>query len=1085
MATRSLGRLTLDLAVRLSEFVDGMSKAERETVDRTKKMSDAVDSFKSNLMDQLGGTQIGGVIDNLNGKLGGLKGGAGMAAAGLAGLAIGGAAVAIGSLSRLAIDTAKADAQLAILANRANTSVQNFQTLSVAAQGLGISTDQLGSMLADVQEKLGEFSATAGGEAKDFFEALKNNTKMTDEQIKQFGKTLQGKDGVEALQMIKDKLDELGASAQEQRFILESLGNDVGNLGVIFADGGAILNQYRDALEEAGVLKTQEAIEQSQLLAAQTQAVQQRYEGFKSQLASQMIPTLSTLANYFLSGGDKASAFGAIIKGVGYVAKGVAVALILTGGAIAQFGATVGQVINQIGNVGRMGYNFLMADGLEAKMAAISQGLNSMGSDFSNFVSSSLERSKNMAESLDSLINGKLSASNDELVQANLALSKAQNQHTQGLRVDTEAAKENEKANKAAAKARADGAKNDKKTDIVGGNANQNMVYKAWLSAGLSDNQARIITAEVGRENDYQSRYLWGGHNDPANGKYNLGMISWQQDRGENLYKYLNARGFIKNGQIVKSQEALNAQAAFAVNEMRTNSRYQRTRDTFLANPDISYQKGVEVLGNNYIKWRYTDPKYASHHRRRDRHYDNLNRTLSNNPNAVGKGGDNTQAVKIQEDTERTKQAVTQRYAKQAEKDALEHQKNLNEINLSFAEGSIEHQKYTALEKARYEELVQEREIERKLRYAEGEERITLEHQKKVLQIKRDFAEDDPSYQIMLDKATAAYEEDLKKFRWAAGEKVRAQQEMIKKLSDDMAASSRNSTQETIDILNRGSMRPEDYQLWRIDNDYANQKHDAEAAKSRRINEINAVDGSTGDFLLDAEQRNALIEQAEQEHVDRMALIHATYHANLRDAEKQIAEQRVQTVTQSFAAQTEAMKTFFGEQSGLYRAAAIMERSYAVYQAIMNAEETRSNVYTAVAAIPHIGPYLAGPMSVAAVAIQVANAARIGNMPIPSFSGVAHGGMDYVPKETTFLLDKGERVLSPRQNRDLTNYLNQRQSSGEPGGNNISISVSVDNSGGGDVQSDALFGKKMGEAIRQAVYQVLVQEKKQGGLIAH
>ena len=38
MATSSLGRLTLDLAVRLSEFTDGMSRAERETADRTQRI---------------------------------------------------------------------------------------------------------------------------------------------------------------------------------------------------------------------------------------------------------------------------------------------------------------------------------------------------------------------------------------------------------------------------------------------------------------------------------------------------------------------------------------------------------------------------------------------------------------------------------------------------------------------------------------------------------------------------------------------------------------------------------------------------------------------------------------------------------------------------------------------------------------------------------------------------------------------------------------------------------------------------------------------------------------------------------------
>ncbi|WP_444927184.1 hypothetical protein ACJJI4_04235 [Microbulbifer sp. TRSA002] len=35
-------------------------------------------------------------------------------------------------------------------------------------------------------------------------------------------------------------------------------------------------------------------------------------------------------------------------------------------------------------------------------------------------------------------------------------------------------------------------------------------------------------------------------------------------------------------------------------------------------------------------------------------------------------------------------------------------------------------------------------------------------------------------------------------------------------------------------------------------------------------------------------------------------------------------------------------------------------------------------------------------------------------------AGIAHGGLDYVPKESTYLLDRGERVLSPNQNADLT-----------------------------------------------------------------
>lgn len=177
-----------------------------------------------------------------------------------------------------------------------------------------------------------------------------------------------------------------------------------------------------------------------------------------------------------------------------------------------------------------------------------------------------------------------------------------------------------------------DAAKKAEKKAKKGGktDSNQMMVYKAWRNAGLSDNQARIITAEVGREGDYQSKYLFGGHIDPKNGRYNLGMISWQKERGKELYNYLNRMGLIKGGKIVKSQEALNAQAMFGVKEMTTNPRFSKTKNQFLANSDIDYKQGAEVLGKNYIAWRYTDPKYAHHHKRRDKHYEKLNLELGN-----------------------------------------------------------------------------------------------------------------------------------------------------------------------------------------------------------------------------------------------------------------------------------------------------------------------------------------------------------------------------------------------------------------------------------------------------------------------
>ncbi|GFZ63707.1 hypothetical protein PSE10B_02290 [Pseudomonas amygdali pv. eriobotryae] len=55
---------------------------------------------------------------------------------------------------------------------------------------------------------------------------------------------------------------------------------------------------------------------------------------------------------------------------------------------------------------------------------------------------------------------------------------------------------------------------------------------------------------------------------------------------------------------------------------------------------------------------------------------------------------------------------------------------------------------------------------------------------------------------------------------------------------------------------------------------------------------------------------------------------------------------------------------------------------------------------------------------------------------------MAHNGMDNIPKEGTWLLDGGERVLNPNQNRDLTKYLADK-SVGGGGSTPISISVPV------------------------------------------
>ena len=89
--------------------------------------------------------------------------------------------------------------------------------------------------------------------------------------------------------------------------------------------------------------------------------------------------------------------------------------------------------------------------------------------------------------------------------------------------------------------------------------------------------------------------------------------------------------------------------------------------------------------------------------------------------------------------------------------------------------------------------------------------------------------------------------------------------------------------------------------------------------------------------------------------------------------------------------------------------------------AIADTEEGAIAAYKAMAGIPIIGPALGAAAAAAVIAYGVARQAQISGLSLPI--GQAHDGLSYVPREGTYLLSQGERVLAPQQNKDLTEAL--------------------------------------------------------------
>lgn len=133
----------------------------------------------------------------------------------------------------------------------------------------------------------------------------------------------------------------------------------------------------------------------------------------------------------------------------------------------------------------------------------------------------------------------------------------------------------------------------------------------------------------------------------------------------------------------------------------------------------------------------------------------------------------------------------------------------------------------------------------------------------------------------------------------------------------------------------------------------------------------------------------------------------------------------------SFSSITSIMVQAYGAQSKQAKIAFAAQKAFQAGQAIISTYKAASD------ALAIGNPFIGIPLAAVITAAGLANVASILSQPVPA----AHGGLENVPKEQTYLLDKGERVLSPRQNVDITNKVTNIHDkvSGQAPANNIRI----------------------------------------------
>ncbi len=152
--------------------------------------------------------------------------------------------------------------ELEQMSNKAGVTVERMQELAYATEQYNVSGDQLADMLKDVQDKLGDFSATGGGEFADWMTNIAPKVGLTIEKLQQMS-------GPDALIAMQDAMDKTNVSAAEQVYYLESIANDVSTLQPLLRNNGAELQRltghYRNlnaALSETDISQLKEMDQQ-------------------------------------------------------------------------------------------------------------------------------------------------------------------------------------------------------------------------------------------------------------------------------------------------------------------------------------------------------------------------------------------------------------------------------------------------------------------------------------------------------------------------------------------------------------------------------------------------------------------------------------------------------------------------------------------------------------------------------------------------------------------------------------------------------------------------------------------------------
>ena len=888
-----LGSLTLDLIARVGDFVGPIQQAENQSNSSFSNMRDHVTKYGSAVVAATGAAVVG--------------------------------------LAAMTSEYVDQIAELERMAFRSNTTTQEFQRLAVGAEAFGVEAETLSGQLKDFNEKLGELTTLGSGAGIDFFEQIAMKTEGGAEGAKKLILQMQKLSGPQALQLYIDKLEEAGVSHQQMSFYLESMGGDLTELIPLFINGGEAAKIYGDAADRAGLVMSENTIQQAKILKEQVYLLDLQMQGAKNQLMQAVIPAFVDISEAFFSSSEQGLQFEGVANVVAKTLKGLAA---IAMGAVAAF-QLVGKTLGGMAAIGskiyeRTDWYEMNPLGLAKSAYEARAEIAALGQEIKIDLGATIESTANR---LDKLWNSTASGSAKKLAE----VRKLTDGQTKGLD-DVVAAKKaeaaaQEKATTATSKANATLKEHKKILDGLGSGYVSNSHLKGLnikSSEAIAGGQVRGYTAEFAQ----LSNTALGG------------MLNRFTAFNDTYHKGTNSKHATGQAFDLTVKDAKQAQQAVAILEQVAKK----------------YGYSVKIL-DEYAK-----------------------------PSARSTGGHLHVSV----------------LGKKAKQQWQEIQDEVEIVGKGNDEKLQLEQQMRDKQKAIFE------------KYLSEEERLLYENGNAILAISEAFAEDETANNKYLELQRIAYEKDVAEFKRAQLQKqydavnaYKSMQEQIKGLSSGAD-----------DIFAKATMSADDYNLWSLQNNRDNAKKSLTDSKTQTEQDI-----MTSDVFENDDDRYQALLDTYQEYRNGMAAIDVQYHEQVK--ELAIAQRDTQLAMWSgilsnaqttLAQLTQSAKDGAGEQSTIYRTMFALQQGFSVASSLVAAYTAYTQAFADPSAMT-LPQKFAG-----AAAVMAALTPALATISSVAIDGMAHDGIDNIPKEGTWLLDKGERVVDSRTNGDLKNFIAENRS---------------------------------------------------------